>query len=136
MSRENVEIVRRGIEAAFRTPKPDFATMNELYHPDHEYISRYDALEGGRHRGGRGYRSWLLQGEETMEWEARLEKITEIGDDQVLAVTPTHFQGKSSGVTLPEQRLASIVTVRGGKIIRTEVYSSPEEALKAVGLAE
>ena len=71
-----------------------------------------------------------------MEWEARLEKITEIGDDQVLAVTPTHFQGKSSGVTLPEQRLASIVTVRGGKIIRTEVYSSPEEALKAVGLAE
>jgi hypothetical protein len=28
------------------------------------------------------------------------------------------------------------VTVRGGKIIRTEVYSSPEEARDAVGVAE
>ena len=72
-------------------------------------------------------RSWLLQGEEPWTWDGEAGvKITEIGDDQVLAVTPTHFQGKSSGVTLPEQRLASIVTVRGGKIIRTEVYSSPE----------
>ena len=35
MSLENVEIVRRAMEAANRRPKPDFATVNDLYHPDH-----------------------------------------------------------------------------------------------------
>jgi|GEM_PF-5432608 len=29
MSQENVEIVRRGVAAAFRRPRPDFATLNE-----------------------------------------------------------------------------------------------------------
>jgi hypothetical protein len=37
-------------------------------------------------------------------------------------------------VALREERHGCIVTVRGGKIIRTEVYPSPEEALKAAGL--
>jgi hypothetical protein len=36
MSQANVEIVRRGIEAVNRKPKPDWATINEAYHPDHE----------------------------------------------------------------------------------------------------
>jgi ketosteroid isomerase-like protein len=110
--------------------------MSELYHPDHEFISRLDALEGGSHRGARGYRNWLLNNEETVQSEPRLEQVTEIADDRVLAITPTRFRGKSSGVTLPEQRMGSIVTVRGGKIVRTEVYPSPEEALEAAGLAE
>jgi ketosteroid isomerase-like protein len=136
MSRENVEIVRRGIEAAFRRPKPDLATLNEVYHPDHEFVSLIDALEGGSHRGARGFRDWLLNMEETVGSKSRVERVTEIDDDRVLAVTPARFQGKSSGVTLPEQRLASIVTVRDGKIIRSEVYSSPEQALEAVSLAE
>jgi ketosteroid isomerase-like protein len=135
VSQENVEIVRRGIEAAFRRPKPDVAVLNEVYHPDHEFLSLIDALEGGSHRGGRGYRDWLLNNEETVQAESRLEQVTEIDDDRVLAITPTRFQGKSSGVPL-EQRLASIVTVRNGKIIRSEAYSSPEEALKAAGLGE
>jgi len=43
---------------------------------------------------------------------------------------------EASGVALREERVASIVTVRGGKIVRTELYPSPEEALEAVGLAE
>ena len=38
-------IVRRALEAAFRRPKPDFATINDLFHPDHEFTSRIDALD-------------------------------------------------------------------------------------------
>jgi ketosteroid isomerase-like protein len=132
----NVEIVRRALEAATRRPKPDFAEMNDLYHPDHEFISRIDALEGGSHRGGRGYRDWRLDAEEAVAWESRLEKVTKIDNDRVLAITPTRSQGKSSGVTLDEEPMSCIVTVRGGKIIRTEVYSSPEEALEAAGSRE
>jgi len=135
MSEDNAEIVRRGMEAANRRPKPDFATINDVYHPDHELVTRMSAaLEGGSQRGVRGYREYLRNTEETVQPESRLEQVTEIDTDRVLAIVPTRLQGKSSGVTLPEQRLASIVTVRDGKIVRTEVYSSPEEALKAAGL--
>lgn len=31
------------------------------------------------------------------------------------------------------QRFAQVVTVRDGKVVRSETYSSPEEALAAVG---
>jgi ketosteroid isomerase-like protein len=136
MSQANVELVRRAIEAVQRRPKPDFETMNELYHPDHEFVSALDALEGGSHRGARGYRDWRVDVEEATEYESRLEQVTEIDERRVLAITPTNIRGRSSGVTLKEERLACIVTVRDGKIVRTEVYSSPDEALKAVGLAE
>jgi ketosteroid isomerase-like protein len=131
-----VEIVRRGIEAAIRRPKPDFATMNDVFHPDHEFVSLVDsALEGGSHRGMDGYRDWLLGIEETVQPRSRLEQVTEIDEERVLAIAPTRHEGRSSGVVLPEERVACIVTVRDGKIIRTELYSSPEEALEAVGLA-
>jgi hypothetical protein len=100
MSEENVEIVREALEAAIRRPKPDFAKINALYHPAHELISRRDVLEGGSHRGVDGYRDWLLDSQETLLWESRLEEVTEIDEDRVLAVTPTRNIGTSSGVVV------------------------------------
>jgi ketosteroid isomerase-like protein len=136
MSQENMEIVQRAIEAAIRKPKPDFPTVNELYHRDHEFISLIDVLEGATRRGARGYRDWLLNIQDAVASESRLERVMEIDEERVLAITPTSIRGKSSGVALKEERYACIVTVRGGKIVRTEAYPSPEEALKAVGLEE
>jgi ketosteroid isomerase-like protein len=107
-----------------------------VFHPDHEFISLLDVLEGGRRRGARGYRDWLLNTQDALEWSGRLEEVTEIDKERVLAITPIKVRGKSSGVALSEKRYGYIVTVRGEKIIRTEVYPSPEEALEAVGLAE
>src|SRR5437763_16481719 len=98
MSQENVEIVQRAMEAAFRMPKPDFATINDLCHPEHELVSRREALEGGSRRGAHGYRDWLLDSEETMQPESRLESVTEIDKDRVLAITPSRNRGKASGV--------------------------------------
>ena len=135
MSQENVEIVQRGIEAAQRTPEPDWATMRDLYHPDHEFISRYEALEGGSRRGERGYRDWLLHSAATMHSEQSLESVTDIDDERVLAITPSRNRGDATGIEL-DTRFACIVTVHGGKIARTEVYHSSDEALKAVGLTE
>ena len=47
MSQENVEIVRRAFEAICRKPKPDFETMNALYHPDHAFVPLVHRIEGG-----------------------------------------------------------------------------------------
>jgi ketosteroid isomerase-like protein len=134
VSQENVEIVRRGIEAAISRPEPDWTTVNDLYHPAHEFVSLISALEGGSVRGARGYRDFLRSIGETVQSKSRLEQLTEIDKERVLAITPTRHEGRSSGVALEEQQFACIVTVRDGKIVRTELYSSPEEALKAAGL--
>jgi ketosteroid isomerase-like protein len=136
VSRQNVELVRRAVVAVIRRPKPDFDTVNALYHPDHEYVSRLETLEGGSRRGASGYRDWLLNAEETFEWESRLERVTEIDDERVLAITPTRIRGKQSGVRLDEERIGCLVTVREGRIVRTELYPSPEEALEAARLPE
>ena len=135
MSQENVGLARRAIEAALHTPKPDFATMNELYHPEHEFISLVDALEGDRHIGGRGYRDWLVGAGEAVAWESSLEAIREVDDERVVAVMRMRGEGVSSGVPW-EQPHACLMTIRDGKVVRTLVYPSFEDALKAVGLAE
>jgi ketosteroid isomerase-like protein len=136
MSEENVDVVRRAFEALYRRPDPDFDTVNVLFHPDHELISRIEALEGGSRRGVRGYREWLSDVGETVDWESTLESVRQIDDDRVLAVMPTSFTGRQSGIALDSQRLATIVTVRDGQIGRSEVHTSPDEALEAAGLSE
>jgi len=118
-----------------RRPKPDFATVNALFHPDHEYISRVEVLEGGSRRGARGYRDWLRDAAETFGWETTLEEVTAIDEERVLAIVPTRFKGQQSGVALDE-RWAAVVIVRDGKVMRNELYSSPKQALEAAGLEE
>jgi ketosteroid isomerase-like protein len=136
MSQENVEIVRRAIVAAGRTPRPDWETMSALFHPDHEFLSREVGLEGGGgHRGAQGYREFLTSLSETLEWEWTLAEVTEIDHERVLAVVPTKFRGRQSGAET-EQRIAAVVTVRAGMVVRTELFQSSEQAIEAAGLRE
>jgi ketosteroid isomerase-like protein len=109
--------------------------MNALFHPDHEFLGRDAGLEGGGVRGARGYREWLSSISETMEWEVTLAEVTEIDHERVLAVTPTKFRGRQSGAET-EQRIAAVVTVREGQVVRTELFQSPEQAREAAGLSE
>ena len=135
MSEENVEIVRAAVEATMRRPKPDWETMNALFHPDHEFLPRDVGLVGGGVRGAQGYREWLTSISETMEWEGTLAGVTEIDHERVLAVMPTKFRGRQSGAET-EQRIAAVVTVREGMVVRTELFQSSEQALEAAGLRE
>jgi ketosteroid isomerase-like protein len=111
----------------------DLSTMSELIHPDHQFISRIDALEGRSHLGVQGYEDWLERTEQDVEWETKIETIRQIDDERVLALIPTSYRGKRSGV-MSADPLAAIMTVRDGKIARTEVYGSASEALQAAGL--
>jgi ketosteroid isomerase-like protein len=137
MSQENVELVRRAVAAIFRRPRPDFAAVNALYHPEHEQIPIESRVEGrSRLRGARGFREFLDSSSETWEWwEASAEEVRDIGDDRVLVAGVFTALGKRGGVPV-EERFAMVVTVHDGKVTRTETFSSPEEALKAVGLQD
>jgi ketosteroid isomerase-like protein len=64
-----------------------------------------------------------------------LAEVTEIDHERVLAVIPTRFRGRQSGAEI-DQRIAAVVTVREGKVVRTELFQSPEQALEIAGLRE
>ena len=136
MSRENVDIARRAHDAAARRPKPDFATVNALYHPDHEFLSlvtfRQSALTGAR-----GFREFLANIDEAYEssWESRIEEASALDEERVLLVVVFRLRGKRSGVPV-DQQMGIVVTVRDGKVVRTETYPSREEALQSVGISE
>ncbi len=135
MSQENVEIVRRACEAAWGKP-PDFATVNVLFHSDHELVTSDLKLEGGSHRGARGFREVLESFGETWEsWDASMERVRSIDDERVLVIGVVTMAGRRSGVPI-ERRFGLVATVRDGEVTRTETHSSPQEALEAVGLSE
>ncbi len=136
MSQQNVEVVRRAFEAATRKPKPDFATVNALYHPDHVLVAGISNVEGSSFRGAQGFREWLANMDEAFESiETRIDTVEEIDGDRVLVDAVLNAHGKAGGVPI-EWRTGQVVTVKEGKLTRTEVYPSPEQALEAVGLSE
>jgi ketosteroid isomerase-like protein len=126
----NVELVRRVVAAGYRRPRPDFATLNALVHPEHEQIPFASRVEGGRLEGARGFREWLDSFENTFgSWTARTEDVRAIDGERVLVTGVFNAVGKRSGVPI-EQHFALVMTVRDGKVRPTETFSSPEEALQ------
>ena len=135
MTRENVEIVRRGVDA-FNAD--DTAGFLEFWDPECEFFtitgSQMDATPYRGHEGIRRYR------EETAETWAELrldiERILEGKDeDVVVAVGCLRGEGRGSGV-LVEQRIGIVYELRGGKVRNCRAYPEPKDALEAVGLRE
>ncbi len=137
MSEENVEVARQAAVAAVRRPKPDFDTVNALYDPDHELVSGISRVEGRTYRGAQGFREYLIDMRDTFgeSWRVSIEGGRSIDDERVLLIVVGKAQGSGSGVPV-EQRMGQIHTLRDGKVTRTEVYASPDEALEAAGLSE
>jgi ketosteroid isomerase-like protein len=139
MSEQNLDLVVRAVRAAIARPKPDYATVNELYSADHVLVPA--GAEIGLEeeaRGAEGYRKWRQDMNEVMAManaEQELRGAVDVGPDKVLAVTTIRVEGRASGATT-EQRLWSVITVAGGKIARTEVYADPARALEAAGVSE
>jgi ketosteroid isomerase-like protein len=132
MSQENVEIVRRRLEALNRG---NLAAMVELTDRDAVWWDRSDDPWGAVPHRGR---------------DACLQHLEEILDDVVLQAQPTEFidvgdtvvvgvrlvgRGRTSGVSFEEHEF-HVFTVRGGKVTETREFRDRGEALKAAGLSE
>lgn len=137
MSQDELELVTKAIRAVNARPKPDFATINEVFHRDHVFIPLASLLEGGEYRGARGYQQFLREGSASlgssdapMSWEADFEGAVDVGNHKVIAVTSTRFRGTASGVEF-EQRVWTVMTVRDGRVSRSELHTDPTQALKA-----
>jgi ketosteroid isomerase-like protein len=137
VSQENLEIARRALTAAMRTP-PDVATVDALFHRDHVFVDRqYDSVEGEREWvGARGFQEHTALREEAWsELGVEIDDVRALDDDRVLLVASMSGRGRQSGAPFQVER-CFLATVRAGRVVRTEFHASPKEALKAVGLEE
>ena len=136
MSQENVKAVQRAFEA-WNADDLD-ACLAELdpeveWHPSIE-----PALEGGEtsFRGFDGARkAW--DDYRGGAWERLTIQIQEIRDlgESVLVLGHIDLTGRTTGMEFREE-VGSLMTFRGGKILRSQDFRSHAEALAAAGLEE
>jgi ketosteroid isomerase-like protein len=134
MSQENVEIVRQVFESLERR---DWDSMAHLFDPNVEQHGTVGGIEEGHVARGLLQVRQVWEKEDDEIWdEHRLEPQEFIdAGDQVVVFQREYQRGKSSGVELVIDT-ASILDLRGGRIVRMQGYMDRAAALEAVGLSE
>jgi ketosteroid isomerase-like protein len=130
----NVDLVRRGFEAASSRP-PDWETVNDTFDADHEFASFFDVIEGGTWTGATGWRDFMAEMDRLGEWRWDIEEVRNAAGGRVLVRSRFSLRGRRSGVPV-DSRTGMLVSVDAGKIRRTQVLPSWQQALDAAGVAE
>ena len=134
MSQENVEVVRRELQA-FADGGLD--AMAEFWDPDIVWRAAEGAIDDvGEMHGSVALRRYIQDWLDNFEDPSIVaEELRDVGDDRVLAIQRVKARAKVSGIEI-DIRYAAVNTVRDGKIVRGREYLSVEDALEAVGLSE
>ncbi|MFL5907254.1 MAG: nuclear transport factor 2 family protein [Solirubrobacterales bacterium] len=131
MSDQNVELVRRAA-TAFATG--DINQAAEVLDPEVELYPPVEDPDVDRvYRGREGARTWLENWLEAWEeFEFRVDEVVG-ADERVVVVFSQRGRGKTSGVEI-ENQLAAVGTLRGGKVVRGELYLDIGEAFRKAGI--
>jgi ketosteroid isomerase-like protein len=130
MSADNVEIVRRVLDAA---NSGDIATVIALHHPDWEGHIAADYPLAGTWRGEEGLIGFMQEWLEAWE-EFRVEPQEFIdGGDAVVVDLRYRGRGRGTGMEITD-RWFYAYRLRDGKIIRWQPIADRDEALAAVGI--
>src|SRR4051812_10158865 len=135
MSRENVEIVNRAIDAFNRR---DLSALAESSHEDFEFVSVLTAVDtdGATYRGREAWTGYFAAMDETWEeWRVEGTEVFDAGDDGVATMFRIVGKGKHSGAPV-EHAIGVVYRFRHGKLWRMRSYLDPAVAFKAVGLEE
>jgi ketosteroid isomerase-like protein len=132
MSEENVEIVRRGLEAWNRR---DLTTWLASFHPDAEVDwSRSRGPLMGVYHGHAGletfWEAWFSTFEQV---QIEIQGFTEVASEVVVANT-AHVRGRQGIEVIA--RSSFVFTIANGRITRMRMFQEQAEALEAVGLEE
>jgi ketosteroid isomerase-like protein len=132
MSQENVEIVRRFVEAYNRR---DFEGITETIDPTFEFRSRFVGIESV-HRASEGFPDtyFKMLDEAYDHFEVLLSEYIDAGA-AVLTAGRARWRGKASGAR-GETPILPAFWLRAGKVFRAETFDDRAEALEAVGLSE
>ena len=135
MSQENLETLKRGIEAYNRRDAE--AVLQDL-DPDVEWYPALQVMFGGAatvYRGHAAVREMLREVDEAVaELHVDHSEIRDLGD-RILAIGRINTRGKASGAVTASP-LAFVADFANGKITRIRSYLDPKDALEAVGLSE
>ncbi len=133
MSQENVEKLRRGLEAFNSTGTIDTSFLAEDFEA-HQASSIIDT--DGVFRGRDALRDSLRELQEVFD-ELRLEteRFIEASGGEIVVFLRACGRGRGSGLEL-DNHIAWVCTFRNGEAVRLVVYEVPAEALEAVGLSE
>jgi uncharacterized protein (TIGR02246 family) len=134
VSQENVEVVRRVVEAFNRR---DWAAWNTLYHPDAEWVDPPEVPGSGVHRGRESIRQYF---DELLEIAAdgfniEVDALEDVGRDCVLIRARTVLLARGSGIPI-DAKVFQLVDLEDGRVRRVRNFRSSQEALEAVGLSE
>jgi ketosteroid isomerase-like protein len=136
MSQQNVEVVRRNLEAWQRD---DLEAFMSGIHPAMEWHAVLQRLvEGpqGVYRGHDGVRRlWHTYRTDLDGFEVEAEEIRDVDDDRVLLLGRIRWRGVASGIET-KSPFAMVITVRDGTMFHSVDYLSRQEALEAVGRSE
>jgi ketosteroid isomerase-like protein len=86
------------------------------------------------YRGHDGMRRlWHFYRTELDSFEIEAQEIRDVGDGRVVLLGQFRWRGSTSGI-VSESPLGMVITVRGGKILKSVDYLSHREVLQAAGL--
>jgi ketosteroid isomerase-like protein len=131
MPHANANVVRAVVEAQQRR---DWKAFRRLYDPAIEWEDA-SGLWGdwGKRRGFEEVRdAWVTWFEAFEQVDFEIEELLEAGEN-VVAFIRVAGRGRESGLVI-EQRLPSVWTVRGGRVVRVRGYREDADALDAAGL--
>jgi ketosteroid isomerase-like protein len=132
MSQQNVEIVRRAVEA-FNTGTLD--TWLEFLDPEIDYRAMEGALDDvGEMHGTEAMRRFVQDWLDLFEdFTVVAEELLDVGEDQVVAVLLLSGRAKLSGIET-QVRYAVVYALRDEKIVRGREFGDRQQALQAIGL--
>ena len=129
---ENLELVQAVFDAYFRG---DERALLALTAADVLITQFPEQVDAGEYRGHDGFRQVMADWTGSWDdWSIELLSAREVGD-LVLATARQRGRGKGSGAPM-ESEATFVFTVREGLISRWQMFSSEQQALKAVGLEE
>ncbi len=133
MSQENVEVVRKSVDAVNRGEIEEVLAFIGTDAELHSAI--VGGAEGNVYRGHDGFRKWFA--ESTASFEQLDTQLTEFRtvDDRVIAFGRIYARGRESGLEL-DSETGWVFTVRRGKVVKAEGFLSRADALEAAGLSE
>ena len=136
MSRENVEVLRSGIDALNRR---DVDALAQLTHDQAEWrpaLTAGGSLEGAVYRGQEGMLRYLSDLDaEFADTRMAVESLEAVGANQVFFRGRVTARGRASGINL-DVPIWAVWELHEGKVLRGTAFLNEAEALEAVGLRD
>ena len=132
MSQENVETLRRGLEAFNRA---DVKAALEVLDAEVEWYPAVQRMLGERtvYRGHEGVRDMFRNMDEVyLEFRIEDAEFRDLGD-RVIATCRIRARGRQSEAE-SDTPFGYLFDFRNGKVVRVRAFLDPKEALEAAGL--